>query len=250
MVRFAPLLLVFGLSIGNAAEPGSTPIQTSGTVVVVPAFGEVRHPNDEAHVTFMIEEQDKDKSAAASRVNQKMRQGMEIIRREDPRATLKTRGYYTYPVYPEDPIQPRQNGKARQPASWRVGQYLEVTTSNLSGLPGTVAAAQGVLALSSLHFGLAESTAKKLEEWRIAAAYRNLTERIVAIAGAMQRNVSDATLDTVDFEASGAYIPQQEAYAAKGIRGAAREAASVEEPNFEPGETTLNMRVVGRVRFK
>jgi hypothetical protein len=26
--------------------------------------------------------------------------------------------------------------------------------------------------------------------------------------------------------------------------------AQVEEPSFEPGETTLTMRVVGRVRFK
>ena len=51
----------------------------------------------------MIEEQDKDKTAAASRVNQKMKQGTEIIRREDPQAKLKTHGYYTYPVYPEAP---------------------------------------------------------------------------------------------------------------------------------------------------
>jgi hypothetical protein len=28
------------------------------------------------------------------------------------------------------------------------------------------------------------------------------------------------------------------------------DAAPVEEPSFEPGETTLNMRVVGKVRFK
>ena len=36
------------------------------TLVIVPANGEVSHANDQAIVTFMIEEQDKDKAAAAT----------------------------------------------------------------------------------------------------------------------------------------------------------------------------------------
>ena len=35
-------------------------LPTSGTLVIVPANGEVTHVNDEATVNFMIEEQDKD----------------------------------------------------------------------------------------------------------------------------------------------------------------------------------------------
>ena len=64
-------------------------MKTQGTIVVIPAFGEVKHPNDEAHITLMIEEQDKDKVAAASRVNLKMKQGIDIVKREDPQAILK-----------------------------------------------------------------------------------------------------------------------------------------------------------------
>ena len=48
----------------------------------------------------------------------------------------------------------------------------------------------------------------------------------------------------------GAYAPQQDAMMAKNMRASAMEAAPVEEPSFEPGETTLNMRVVGKVRFR
>jgi hypothetical protein len=81
-------------------------IPATGTLVIVPANGEVRAPNDQAVTHFALEEQDKDKSAAASRVNQKMKQGLEILKREDPNAKLKTQGYYTYPVYPEDRPQP------------------------------------------------------------------------------------------------------------------------------------------------
>jgi len=231
------------------ASPPQVAAQTSGTLVIVPAYGEVRAPNDEAHATFMIEEQDKDKSAAASRVNQKMKQGADIVRKEDQQAQLKTRGYYTYPVY-ADEAQPRPASKMRQPVGWRVGQYLDVTTTNLAGLPKTVAAAQKLLALNGLSFGLSSASQRKLEEQRIAAAYQNLTDRIAAVAKAMGRNVADAAIDTVDFEASGAYAPQQDAMMAKNMRASAMEAAPVEEPSFEPGETTLNMRVVGKVRFR
>lgn len=239
-------LVASGTLLTGHAQPAA---QTSGTLVIVPAYGEVRQANDEARATLMVEEQDKDKAAAASRVNLKMKQGIDIVRKEDPQAVLKTRGYYTYPVYADDPNQPRQNNRGRQPASWRVGQYLEVTTPNLAGLPKTIAAAQRILALNSLHFGLTEATGKKLEEQRIAAAYRNLTDRVAAVAKAMERNPSDVILETVDFEASGAYA-QDAGPAAKAMRAAPMEAMQVEEPSFEPGETTLGMRVVGKVRFR
>lgn len=231
------------------AQTQST-VLTNGTLVIVPAYGEVRHVNDEARITLMIEEQDKDKAVAASRVNQKMKQGTELVRRQDPQAILKTRGYYTYPVYPE--TQDRQTGKARQPTGWRVGQYLDVTTSNLGSLPNTVAKAQQQLALNAISFGLAPATTKKLEDRRIEATYQNLTERIAVIARAMGRNVSEAVLDTVDFEGSGAYVQQQDMQASKAMTRSAMamEAVPVEEPSFEPGETTLQMRVVGKVRFK
>ena len=223
------------------------PFQTSGTLVVVPASGEVRHANDEAVLTLMVEEQDKDKAAAASRVNQKMKQGAEIVRRQDPAAVLQTRGYYTYPVYPENQA-PRPAGVRLQPVGWRVGQYLDVTTTSLATLPATVAAAQKVLAVNGLRFGLSTATAKKLDEERIAATYRNLGERISAIAQAMGRNPADAVLDTLDFEGSGNYA--QEA-APKLMRAATvQDAQAVEEPSFEPGETTLQMRAVGKVRFR
>lgn len=253
MSRMRMLFLSFILSgalVNAYAQPEA---QNGGTLVIVPAYGEVRHANDEARVTFMIEEQDKDKAIAASRANQKMKQGTEIVKREDPQAILKTKGYYTYPVYQdEQPPRPynSKDGKPRQPIGWRVGQYLEVTTTNLGGLPKTVAATQRVLALNGLDFGLSDATSRKLDAQRIAASYANLTERIVAIAKAMGRNAGDAVIDTVDFEGSGAYMPQQEAMAAKTMRASAVDANQVAEPSFEPGETTLSMRVVGKVRFK
>lgn len=246
---FAALLLCVSWGAPLAAEV-QTPMQTSGTLVVMPAFGEVRHVNNQARATFMIEEEDKEKAAAASRVNQKMKQGMKILKRQDLPASFRTRGYYTYPVYADDQTQPRQSGRARVPVSWRVGQFLEVTTSNLDGLPKAVAAVQSVLALNNLSFGLTEETLRKLDEQRIAAAYEDLTARIKAIAKAMGRNPLDAVLEVIDFEGGASSIPQHDAVGAKAMRATSMETTPVEEPSFEPGETTLNTRLTAKVKFK
>lgn len=246
---FAAVLLCVSWGASLAGEV-QTPVQASGTLVVMPAFGEVRHVNNQVRATFMIEEEDREKAAAASRVNQKMKQGMEILKRQNLPASFRTRGYYTYPVYADEQTQPRQSGRVRTPVSWRVGQFLEVTTSNLDGLPKAVAAVQSVLALNNLSFGLTEETLRKLEELRIAAAYEDLTVRIRAVAKAMGRNPLDAVLEVIDFEGGTSPIPQHEVIGAKAMRATSTEATSVEEPSFEPGETTLNTRLTAKVRFK
>lgn len=249
MLRLAHALLFFvslGFSCSGIAQ---STLQTSGALIIVPANSEVRHPNDEARVTLMIEEQDKDKAAAASRVNQKMKEGTRLVKRLDPSGTLKTHGYYTYPVYPDDQL--RQNVKSRDPVAWRVGQYLEVTTTDLSNLPSTVASVQRLLALNGLQFGLSEATKKKMDEQRIAVAYQNLTDRIEFIAKAMGRNMTDAVIETIDFDPSGNHLPKREMAAAQmSMRSSnLHDNGSVEEPSFEPGETVLEMRVVGKVKF-
>lgn len=251
----AALVLAFQAQAQTVTAPS-----TGGTLVVVPASGEVTHANDQATVTFAVEEHDKDKNAAAARVNRKMKEGTEIIRRADPKAELKTMGYYTYPVYPEAPPRPHpvphpaaQASETPTPVAWRVGQYLEVKTTKLDTLPKTVAAAQKVLQLNGVNFGLSPQLEKRLDDQRIAATYRKLNERIVSIARAMGRNPQEAVLDTIDFEGSGNYVGEgQGAPAAMMMRSSAKRemADAMPEPSFEPGETTLQMRAVGKVRFK
>jgi predicted secreted protein len=247
-----PKLLFIAATFVLAAQVhAQSSLATGGTLVIVPAFGEVKHANDEATAMFAIEEQDKDKAVAASRVNQKMKQGLDILRREDPQAALKTQGYYTYPVYAER--RPLPDGTVPKPITtgWRVGNYVEMKTTNLAGLPKTAAAAQKILALNSLTFGLTPATLKKLDDQRIGATYQNLNERVASIAAAMGRKMADAVIDTVDFEGSGHYVDQREhAVAAPMAMRMAKDAGEVSEPSFEPGETTLQMRLVGKVKFK
>lgn len=248
-------IALLAASLALAAQVQAQSLPTTGTLVIVPAVGEVTHVNDEATASFMVEEQDKDKTAAASRVNEKMKRGTEIVRKEDPKAILKTLGYYTYPVYPEEqpiPIDGVVVRKPRQPTSWRVGQYLEVKTTSLAGLPKLAASVQKVLALNGINFGLSPATTKKLDDQRIKVTYQNLNERIASIAAAMGRNVGDAVVETIDFEGSGNYAGGQaaDAGAPMMMRAKGNNEQQVAEPSFEPGETTLQMRLVGKVKFR
>lgn len=248
-MTFPKLLIAASFVLATQAQAQSM-AATGGTLVVVPAFGEVTHANDLATATFAVEEQDKDQAAAASRVNQKMKQGTDIVRQQDPQAVLKTQGYYSRAVYAERRALP--DGTVPKPAitGWRVGQYLQVKTTNLFGLPKTTAAAQKVMSLNSLQFGLAPATVKKLDEQRIAATWQNLGERIASIAAVMGLKPADALIETVDFEGSGNYAQRVEVSGAALTRYAKADAAEVAEPSFEPGETTLPMRLVGKVKFR
>ncbi|QNA89734.1 SIMPL domain-containing protein [Massilia sp. Dwa41.01b] len=246
----AALVLAAHAPVGAQTAPA-----TSGTLVIVPAVGEVRAANDQATLMFIVEEHDKDKNAAAARVNRKMKEGTEIVRRLDPKAELKTQGYFTYPVYPEPPVEPLPAGRAPLkpvPIGWRVGQYLQVKTLNLEGLPKMAAAAQKVLAIDGIEFGLSPASEKMLDDRRINETYRNLNERIVSIARAMGRQPGEAVLETVDFEASGNYgggRNDMAMMAAPEMKARAR-GGEMPEPSFEPGDTTLQMRLVGKVKFR
>ena len=250
------LILLSTLTLALHAHAQTTPAApvTSGTAVVIPAFGEVKRANDEATVVFVVEEQDKDRDAATARANRKMKQGTDIVRQADPQAELKTVGYTTYPVYPEVPEGPRPLAEAaarRIPIGWRVEQSLEVRTRNLTALPKTVAAAQKALNLNNIDYHLSPATAKQLDGELIAATWRNLNERTASIARAMGRSPGDALVETADFEGSGRYegtpAPPPPPMM---MRAKAADADEMPVPSFEPGETTLQMRMVGKLRFR
>jgi uncharacterized protein YggE len=217
--------------------------QTKGTVVMVAGSGEVKADNDQATVTFFIEEQDKDKITAAARVNRKMKEGTEIVKKADPQAKLATRSYFTYPVYSDVSI----SNKTREITGWRVGQYLDLVTKNIQQLAETVAAAQKLLALNGINFELSDEAIQRLDTARLNLAYKNMQERAQTIATAMGRNINDASLESLDVDGAGIVRPEPRVFAATSMM--AKGAATVPETSFEAGESTLSARVIGRVKF-
>jgi len=220
----------------------------SGVVVTLAGNAEIKADNDQAIATFFIEEQDKDKAAAASRVNQKMKSGTEIIKKEDPQAELSTRGYYTYPIYSDETKVAGQPSK-HQLVGWRSGQYLEVKTQNLKQLSTTAAAAQAILALNGINFGLSESAIAKLESARIAAGYKDFVEKVTMITHAMGKKPEDVIIESLDFDNASSNMRPM-AMAAPMLQRSMRVATPVEEPSFEPGYTSLSIHLTGKLRLK
>jgi len=235
--------VVTAVLVLSAFNPTAMAQQTRGTVISVAGSGEVRADNDVAHASFFIEEQDKDKAAAASLVNQKMKQGTELLKKLDPDGKYATRGYYSYPVYSE----PGSANKARVLTGWRTGQYLDLTTKNLEQLPANVAAVQQVLALNGLSFSLSEEIVKNLEVKRLEAAYKNLQERVQIIAKTMGRDPADSVIESMDVDGSNSHFqPQPRMFAAASMMAKGN---PVQETSFEPGETTLSATIVAKIKF-
>lgn len=222
-------------------------VPTAGTLLLVRASGEVSQANDEVTVTFKVEETGRDKAGLASRVNEKMKQGIILIRAQDPSAKLKTRGYSTNAVYKK-----MKESSSAEPEiiGWKVEQSLEATTGKLSGVSKMATAAQGTLGVSGIDCHLSAQAKKLLDEQRIAVTYQNLNERIASVAKAMGRKVSESTLESVDFENAGGGVDRL--YQLSPNTFTARELGTLpaSELSLEPGETTLQMQVVGKVRFK
>ena len=242
--------IVFSLLIPTSVACAQTQPSTAGTVITVSATGEVKHANDQAHLMLRLDEQDKDRSTAVSRLNQKMKQGIALVKRDDATAVLTTRGYSTTPIYSDEPQKP--GAKLRQILGWRVSQSLDVVTTNLTGLPATVADAQTLFALQGLSFSLTEPAVRKLDEERIKTAWRNLVARIAAVTLAMGRSSADATVELVELDSSANPSMQQKMAMpmAMSMRQSSNDAMSIDAPDFEPGETALSLNISGKVRLK
>ena len=221
---------------------------TTGTLITLSANGEVKHANDQAHASLRLEEQDKDRNAAVSRLNQKMKQGIALVKRDDTSAVLTTRGYATMPIYADAP--PKPDNKLRQVIGWRVSQSLEVVTSNLSGLPATIADAQSLFALQGLSFSLSEPATRLLDDERIQTTYRNLLARVASVAKSMGRSNADATIESIDVDTPAGYALQQKSGMPMAMMRNAAEAVPIETPNFEAGETALSLQMNAKVRLK
>lgn len=220
----------------------------TGTVITVSGSADVKADNDQAVLNFYIEEQDKDKTAAASRVNQKMKSGTDLIRKEDPQAQLRTRSYYSYPIYAETPVNAVGQPVKRQIIGWRSGQYLEVKTTNIAQLSSTAAAGQKVLALNGVNFGLSDAAIKKFEAARVEAGYHQFSDKVKMIASTLGKKPDDIVIESLDFDNAGSELRQFEA--APMMLKAARADAAATEPSFEPGFTSLNIKITGKLRLK
>jgi uncharacterized protein YggE len=243
---------VLFLLLASLAQAQMIP-SAKGTSMTIAAVGEVTQTNNQAVMSFLAEVEDQNEAVAASKVNQKMKEATALIKQLDPNAKLETAGYYTYPIYPNLESHPHTKHQTLRPIRWRITQSLQITTTSLATLSKTVAAAQGIVSLTGIHFGLSEQARKQSDQEKLAMAYRHLTQRIAAIAQAINVDQNRATIDTIDFATNdddSGHMPRMMRMSAPIAADTMQKNNSVIEPSFEPGETTVKIRIIATVVFK
>lgn len=222
--------------LGGSMTTPTTP-RFEGTLILMTGQAEVEVANDEASVSFYVEQQDADLTKAQSVVNQRIAEATAAIRRADPKGEVQTSGYSSYPVY--------RNDAGRKPVGWRVRQGVTLRTSELAALPRTVAAAQAHAALGGIDFRLSKAARERVEGELIQRAIANLNARVAAVAQSMNVPAARIRTEELNFGVQQIERPVMMAMA----RSAPMAAEAMVEPQFEAGRSAQQMNVTARLRF-
>ncbi len=245
-MRLSSIILAASALLG-AAVSAAPSMTTSGVIIMVPVTGEVRHVNEEVNATFQAGSTKKDKAEATSEVSRKMKEGVAILRARNPAAVLQTAAFRFYPLHKKTKLGSfEEPDRVPEVIGWEVTQRVTLVTQDMAGLPKTSAALQGTLDLVTLNFHLTSETTRKLDDLRTMTAYQRLNERIESFAKAMGKSMGDATLESVSIDGAG----ETNHFDRVEVTGSKIRRDEMAEPVFEAGETTLSMRLIGKVRFK
>lgn len=207
-----------------------------GTVVHLQAQAELFADNDEARVTFFVQEQAVDRAEAASVANRKMKETIERIKQADPSAETRTTGYNTYPQY-------TTNG--RTITAWQMRQEVLVVTRNLTNLEKMVARVQSVAAVGGLAFGVSRDLQRKLDTELFDLAFADFRARMTTVAKALGKTDKDVEIEEINLQNS--ERPWQPRPVAMATRATV---ADVAEAKFEPGDSRQTLTFTARIRVK
>lgn len=237
----AALALTTTALMATAQMPQPGPLKFEGTAVFMSGSAEIEVDNDEAFASFFLEVQDADLTKAQSLVNQRVAEGTAALKRADPKASIETAGYSSYPIY-------STKTNVRTITGWRIRQDLTLRTTDLAALPKAVSAGQQQLALGGVSFRLSRASREKHEAELIKQAVANFNAKVAAVAQALNVPASRLRVEELNFgvRAGG---PPIVAYAEGRATMMAARSDTVPEPALSPGRSTLQQTVEGRVRL-
>jgi predicted secreted protein len=233
--RLVAVVLLAAAVSAFAAE--TTEPRIEGTMVLMTGSAEVEVANDEAVAQFHFEVQDADLQRAQSQVNQRVAEGVAQMKRVDPKAQVETTGYSSFLV--------QQPGTQRKLIGWRVRQGVSLRTSDLAGLPRTVAAGQQSLALSGIDFRLSRAARGQVEADLIEQSIANLRSKLLAAARAMGIPPERMRIEELNFGVVPTPIPVAPRMRAEMMAAP----ASVEEPQLDAGRSLQQLTVTGKARL-
>ena len=192
--------------------------------------------NDLMVATLVVQEEDREASVLANRVNATMSWAVNVLR---PYATIsfKTRDYQTYPRY--------ENSSSRRLIGWRAVQSIELETDDFAAAGKAIQTLQERLKVQNVNLSVKPATREKASDLLIKNALNSFKDR----ARLIQQNMNSAGFRVLDVD-----INTERSSPNQGrTRMMAAEASSTSSVETAPaivgGSTTIYVRVNGRIQL-
>jgi len=230
MVRAALCLALALSTAGAAAAQVFAPDPKNRVSFAVERTREVA--NDWITAVVGTSDADSDAARLADRVNKKMNEALAIAK-QTKGVEVKSGGYSTQPVYDKD-------GKI---ARWSASQDLHLESSDVDAVSALVGKLQDKLLLRSIAFSVSPDTRRKTEEVLIGDALNAFQERAKRVSAGL--GARDYGIVSLSIQTPGGEVPVP-----MFARAQMMEAAAPAPPQFESGQSTLQVRVDATIEIE
>lgn len=193
----AVLLLIAALAFGTVSAAETSTDNT----IVASGTGSVIGTPDRAQISLAVETENPNVQVAQAENAARMTKVMDaLIAAGFPKESLKTTGYYIYPVYEDTKLTPFQKVK-----TYRVTNTLTVTLHDVSrvGEVIDIGVANGINQASSIQFLLSDEQSQVLR----TEALKEATERAAADAKTVAAALGVSITSVKSAEIGGGYSP-------------------------------------------
>ena len=192
--------------------------------------------NDLMVATLVVQEEDKEASVLANRVNATMSWAVNVLRPYTA-ISVKTRDYQTYPRY--------ENSSSRRLIGWRAIQSIELETDDFAAAGKAIQTLQERLKVQNVSLSVKPDTREKASDLLIKNALNSFKDR----ARLIQQNMNKSGFRVLDVD-----INTEQSSANQGTaRMMAAESSSSSRVDSAPaivgGSTTVFVRVNGRIQL-
>ena len=236
-VNFRAILGLYLLAlVSPTSAQGQGPGETLFDVYRLASEVSVDVDNDLMVVTLAVQEEDKDATVLANRVNVTMSWAVNELQSYNT-ISVKTRDYQTFPRY--------ENLSGRRLIGWRALQSLELETDDFAAVGKAIQVLQERLKVQSINLSVKPATREKASDLLIENALNSFKDRALLI----QQNMNSSGYRILDVDINteqtspgqgGARMMMAEDSAYRSVESA---------PAIVGGSTTVYVRINGRIQL-
>lgn len=219
-------LLLSQLAPAQAAEPA--------TLLNLSASAQRELPNDQLNATLYIQERQPQAAQLADKLNRTLNRA-KADAAGYPKVTISSGNYNSWPSYDK-------NGKIN---GWQGRADIRLHSRDFTAAAELIAQLQKYMLLEGVQFSVADSTRKATEQTLIPEAIAQLQHQAAAAGkalGKQQQQVRELTI--------GESQPNMPPMLMRAKAMTADAAAEVATPEWQPGNSTIQLNVSGRIELQ